>query len=470
MKRNFFITAIVLSFGLLVCQSCTTTEPTKPNVLIIMTDQQFADAMSCVMGNEFLHTPNMDLLAESGIRFTRAYSPNPLCTPARCSIFTGDYPHKTGVQDNSGENTLNPENHVFMGKLFKDAGYETAYLGKWHISLDESLNDIHGFDRILEEEGRINASPAAAFLKQKHEKPFLAIASFLSPHEICQWSRKQELPGEQLGEVPPLAALPPLKNNFEAQENETDIMTFMRKSYQAHRLFPVGDYTEYDWRRLAWGYYRLIERADDFVGEVMNALQESGQDKNTIVLFLSDHGDCIGSHRWNQKTVFYDESSRVPFILSWPENITKSTSDALLNTGVDIIPTLCDLASVRYPSALPGKSFKQIALGRSNDLSREFIVSENHMIQGEPVDGMNYQPHGRMVRSNDFKYCLYSEGKQRESLVDMKNDPLEMVNLAKNPVFKKDIEKHRKYLEQHAIQNNDSLALDMLSLIFTKQD
>ena len=99
--------------------------------------------------------------------------------------------------------------------------------------------------------------------------------------------------------------LPPLKANFGIPQNETDIMAYMRESYHANRRFPVGEYTSADWRRHRWGYYRLIERADNFVGEVMNALEESGQTENTVVVFLSDHGDCAGSHQWNQKTNFY---------------------------------------------------------------------------------------------------------------------------------------------------------------------
>jgi arylsulfatase A-like enzyme len=329
------------------------TQPQKPNILVIMTDQQFADAMSCVMGNQYLKTPNMDKLAENGVRFTRAYSPNPLCVPMRSSMMTGRFPHQTGVLSND-EVQIDAKQNVFLGKLFKEAGYETAYFGKWHVAFDERQNIVHGFDVVKDAEGRLNPNPAAVFLKQKHDKPFIAVASFLSPHEICEWSRKQDLPGGPLkSEIPAMENLPPLKSNFNPPQNETDIMTFMRKSYQAHRLFPVGDYTEYDWRRLAWGYYRLIERADDFVGEIMNALKETGQENNTLIVFLSDHGECCGSHHWNQKTVFYDESSRVPLIMSWKGKTAQGTSNILLNTGTDIIPTLCDFAQINIPDYLP---------------------------------------------------------------------------------------------------------------------
>jgi arylsulfatase A-like enzyme len=237
----------------------------------------------------------------------------------------------------------------------------------------------------------------------------------------------------------------------------------MRTSYQAHRLFPVGGYTNADWRRLIWGYYRLIERADDFVGEIVDAVYESGQAENTVIVFLADHGDCAGSHHWNQKTVFYDESARVPFIISWEGKTDGKTSDALLNTGTDMIPTLCDFAGINNNFGIHGKSLYPVIMGKAEKISREFIVSENHMVQNEPVDGKFYQPHGRMVRSEDYKYCLYSEGEKRESLVDMKYDPLEMVNQAENPVYKKVLEQHRAFLKEHAIKTNDKMASQMLS-------
>jgi arylsulfatase A-like enzyme len=233
----------------------------------------------------------------------------------------------------------------------------------------------------------------------------------------------------------------------------------MRKSYQAHRLFPVGNYTQNDWRRLIWGYYRLIERVDRFIGTVLRALHESGQEQNTVVVFLSDHGDCHGAHRWNQKTVFYDESSRVPFIISWKGKTPKGTSDILLNTGIDVFPTLCDLTGIDIPKGLPGKSLKDPAQGKAPTWSREFIVSQNHMVQCEPVDGKDLKPHGRMVRSNRYKYCVYSEGELRESLIDMQNDPGEMKNLAGIAKHRKRLEQHRQYLTDWCRKYGDNFTV-----------
>ena len=464
-RRNFLKASGLGALALTTrCQITNKNLARKPNILIIMTDQQFGDGMSCVLGKKYLHTPHMDSLAENGMRFTRAYSPNPLCVPMRTSMITGQFPHQTKHQTNA-RTELNPADFVFMGKLFKDADYETAYFGKWHIPLNPKWKDVHGFDFFTEKSARLNPNPAANFLKQKHERPFFAVVSFLGPHEICQWARKEALPGEQLCTIPPLNQRPPMKTNSKPPENETDIMAHMRKSYQAARWFPIGDYTEDDWRRLIWGYYRLIERVDGFVGTVMNALRESGLEEETLVVFLSDHGDCHGAHRWNQKTVFYDESVRVPFIVSWKGKTPKGTSDVLINTGIDLIPTLCDFASISVPASLPGKSLKALALGQKPNWTREYVVSQNHMIQCEPVDGKDLKPMGRMVRSNRYKYCLYSEGKRRESLVDMETDPGEMVNQAENPEFEPVLKQHRAYLKEFAEGYNDDVALAMLEQV-----
>ena len=458
-RRNFLTAVGATTVGLALGTAdsfAVSKQDRKPNILLIMTDQQFADAMSCVIGREHIHTPNMDSLAENGMRFTRAYAPNPLCMPMRASMITGQYPHKTSIQSNSGK--IDPAKHIFMGKIFRDAGYETGYFGKWHIAVDGKRKDIHGFDT-TDFGAKQNPAPAATFLKKPHDHPFLAVVSFLGPHEICQWARKEKIPGSPIGDPPPLEERPPLRTNFNPPENETDIMAHMRKSYQAHRLFPVGKYTEDDWRRLTWGYYRLIERVDGFIGTVLKALRESGQQENTLIVFLSDHGECHGAHRWNQKTVFYDESSRVPFIITWKGKTPKGTSNILLNTGVDVIPTLCDFAGIKVPSDLPGKSLKKPALGRAPVWKREYVVSQNHMVQCEPVDGKKLTPHGRMVRSDRYKYCVYSEGDRRESLIDMKKDPGEMKNLAGDATHSHTLEQHRQYLTDWCRKYGDDFPL-----------
>lgn len=431
-----------------------------------MTDQQFADGMSCAQGTRWLHTPNMDALAASGVRFTRAYSANPLCVPMRTAMMTAQYPHTTGVLTND-QTPIDGAPYPLLGRTLRDAGYATGYFGKWHVPMKPGAC---GFDTV-DLKADLDPAPAAAFIRADHGSPFFAVASFNGPHEVCEWSRRQDIPGGPLAEPPSLDACPPMPPNFDPPANETDTIAHMRRAYQAHRLFPVGGYTEADWRRLIWGYYRLIERVDGFIGGVLDALRESRKLDHTVVLFLADHGDCHGAHRWNQKTVFYDESARVPFILSWNGRTPPGVSDHLVNNALDVLPTLCGFAGVEAPPNAPGVNLAPLALGDADPLAlggadamppRPYVVSENHMVQCEPVDGRHWTPQGRMVRSDRYKYCVYSEGTRRESLVDMEADPGEMVNCAGDPALRDVLHRHRGYLRDHAQRTGDTAAAGMV--------
>ena len=434
----------------------------RPNILFIITDQQFADAMSCEIGDEYINTPAMDSLAATGMRFARAYCANPLCVPSRTSMFTGHYPHATGIQTNSKKG-FDVEKFPLMGALFRDAGYDTGYTGKWHIPFDEKKKEVHGFDFIGKyTKGKdgdyARVAPGIEFIKTKRDKPFLLVVSCMNPHNICQWARGEALPDGAIGDPPPLNRCPPLKANHLPPKGETDIIALTRRSYQASRMFPVGDFDDKKWREYVWAYYRMVEMVDGEIGKVLAALRETGQEEDTLVLFLGDHGDCHGAHKWNQKTVFYDEASRVPFIIS-RKGVTKpGVSNRLAHTGVDLIPTFCDFAGIETPKGLPGLSLKKTALGRGGEDPREYLVISNKLVQGAPIDGHKPEPGGRMVRSQRYKYCAYDEGERRESLVDMEKDPGEMVNLAGSKKHRKVLEKHRQYLAEFSRKHGDDFA------------
>ena len=435
----------------------------KPNILLIIADEQSADAMSCRMGNRFINTPAMDSLAAKGVFFARAYAPNPLCVPARTSIFSGQYPHVTGVQTNSDITKPMSPDHPCLATYFREAGYETGYLGKWHMPWSVKETSLHGFDYMdaIKNIGIDSEIPprAAAFIQQKREKPFFLVTSFVDPHNICEWARGEQLPDGAVGEPPPIDQCPPAVENSAPMIDETDTMLLMRQSFQANRLFPVGDFDEKKWRQYRWAYFRMIEKVDAYIGTILEALRGSDQLENTIVVFVTDHGDMQGAHGWNQKTVLYDGSSRVPLIICVPGMKKAQTSDRLVNTGIDLLPTLCNLAGVSIPSALPGMSLKGSVEKSDIPDPRTYVVSENKMIQGSPIDGQKPEPAGRMVRSKRFKYCLYDFGERRESLVDMEKDPGEMVNLAGKKEYKEELERHRQYLAEWCRENKDSFAL-----------
>ena len=452
----------------------------KPNIVFIMTDQQFAEAMSCRMGSEYINTPAMDSLAANGVLFSRAYTANPLCMPARNSIFTGRYPHETGVTANAKPKggRLSPE-FVFMGTYLRNAQYKTAYCGKWHICLDINDQKAHGFEILKKHkvtppednnyDSRISQA-AVEFLRQKHEQPFLLVVSLLNPHNICEWARRlagreQKLSCGEIGTPPKSDLLPPPPENLEVPKNESDTMITLRKAYQVPTgKFPVADFTAETWRKDRWGYYRMIEKVDSEIAKVLNALKDANLEEDTVVIFTSDHGDCAGAHRFNQKTVFYEESARVPLIISQKGKTRKAVCDKLVNTGVDILPTMCDFAGTQHPAKLKGLSLKSLALGKPVSEWRDYVVIENYMVQTPKVmDGIIPKAQGRMVRSDRFKYCLYQYGNQRESLFDMEHDPLETENLAVNPKYRNVLPEHRKLLSEFADQYNDSLPGEMLA-------
>lgn len=458
----------------------------KPNILFIITDQQFADAMSCQMGRQFIHTPAMDRLAQTGTLFTRAYSSNPLCMPWRASVFTGRYPHETGVTQNAPPPArFDPQEFVSLGTYFRNAGYDAAYSGKWHLCFNVKDTNTHGFEMVTgQAAGGHDAGVtdgAAKFLARPHEKPFLLVASYLNPHNICEWARRlagreQVLNCGEIGQPPPLDQLPPLPANFPPPTNEPDGMALMRRAYQvASGPFPVGKFTAEDWRKHRWGYYRMIEKVDAEIGKLLAALRQSGLEDNTLIVFTSDHGECAGAHGFNQKTVLYDESARVPLIIAFKGKTPGATTDQLVNTGIDLLPTMLEFAGLEVSKKLPGRSLVPLVLGQPLTAWRDHLVVQNNMTQTGEVDGFAPTMEGRMVRTDRYKYCLYSRGRQRESLVDMQADPGEMTNLATDPAYREALLQHRELLARFGRDHHDPLVAEMLAdnvkpIAFTPQN
>ncbi len=440
-----------------------------PNILFIMTDQQTADAMSCRVGDERIKTPAMDSLAARGAFFSRAYAPNPLCMPARNSIFTGRFPHETGVTDNTpmhtGE-TLDPAEFPTMGTYFREAGYATAYFGKWHLCYDIRKVDTHGFETFdRQQKDAVTADHAIEFLAQPRDRPFLLVTSFLNPHNVAELSRGQPLSNGPIGEPPELPQLPPPPANLAPPVFEPDTMTLIRRGYHANqRLFPVGHFSPAMWQALRWGYNRLVEKVDAEIGRVLAALREAGLEGNTLVVFVSDHGECAGAHGLTQKTVFYEESARVPLIVAPPGQREARESDAFVNTGIDLLPTLLDYAGIAQPARLPGASLRPLVSGERVSGWRDEVVIGNHMSQGGLLEeGFVPITEGRMARTDRYKYCVYLHGERRESLVNLIDDPGELVDLAADPAYREIVLEHRERLRRFGEKYNDPLVEQLLA-------
>jgi arylsulfatase A-like enzyme len=430
----------------------------RPNILFIMTDQQHFRMMSCAE-NPYLQTPAVDGLAREGMRFERAYVANPVCVPSRTSMATGMMPGRLEVFNNSMQANV-PEgvDENSLGKLIKRAGYDTFYGGKVHMCPELVPLDA-GYDIYERDQRELLPEACANFIKTRRDRPFFAVASFINPHDICYAhsakigkGRKNMAHVDELyrqAAALPVDRLPPLPENYAIPEGEPGAIESNASPKAVTPAVTMREtYDERAWRIYRWIYCRLTERVDAHIGQILDAVQAAGLEGNTLVLFTSDHGNMDASHRLASKGFFYEESVRVPFLMKHPGGISPGRVEAnrSVSTGLDVLPTLCDYAGVAPPKALLGKSLRPIAEGKPAALGRPFVVSENSS--------------GRMLRSARFKYCVYTTGSQRESLVDLAADPGEMKNLASLPQYQAALVEHRRYLAQWIQESGDEHARD----------
>lgn len=419
------------------------------NVLLIIVDQLTADAMSCAE-NKYVKTPSLDKLAFSGIRFEKNYVTQPLCLPCRSSLQTSRYPHEIGTVNN-GEKIKG----VFpmLGNLVATAGYECAYLGKWHIGTKPENAGYPNYDNVGIDNKKAEA--AVEYLLKKHKKPFFLTVSFMNPHNICQLARADadgtDLPDGPIG-LPPvnLNELPPLPLNFDVPKNEPSAI---RKAHNSSfKQYPTTEWTEITWRQYLWGYYRLVEKVDAEIGKVLRALNDGGYEENTVVIFTSDHGEGMAMEHWNQKQVLYDQVTRVPLIINWFGKTKKRVYPELVSNALDIPVTILDIVGAEKPATMLGHSLLPILEGKSPK-PREYVVAETMFAEGaKPLGGT-----GRMIRTKKYKYCIYDNGENREQLFDMENDPGEMNNLAYKKEYVEELNRHRKLISDWANKTNDSI-------------
>jgi len=421
----------------------------KPNILLIMTDQQTADAMSCA-GNPYLNTPALDKLAEVGIRFTNNYVTQPLCLPFRTSLQTARYPHEVGIANNGGRIIGDVP---LLGNLMAAAGYKNDYFGKWHVGTSPQEAGYPRYEKGNKDHGI--AELGVNYLNQKQKKPFFLTVSFVNPHNVCQLARADgvgsDLPDGPIAAAPTnLEELPPLPDNFNQPENEpTVIREVQHRSREFH--YPTYDWNELTWRQYLWGYYRLVEKVDAEIAKVLQALEDGGHLENTIVIFTSDHGEGVAKHHWNQKQILYDQATKTPFIISWKGKIKRTIYPELVTNALDIPATILDIAGIEKPESMLGTSLLPLIDGKSVK-KYDYIVSETMFARGSK----NLGATGRMIRTERYKYCIYDNGDKREQLFDMKKDPGEMNNLVYDKKFNDILQEHRELIAKWAEDTNDT--------------
>ena len=439
MNKKIMIGAAVLPAALVgptgLLAKNGTKAPERPNIIYIMTDQQWAGAMSCA-GNPDLHTPNMDMLASKGVRFTNAYCAFPLSGPSRAAMFTGYMPSQSGMIENEMPLVDSLRNNT-LGTLVRDAGYDCAYAGKWHVNTLSIPEDEFGFDNIKDNGDIGLAESCVEYLKNRNRKqPFFLVASFINPHNICEYARGQKTPHAKVPKTA-LENCPNLPENFAVSPYDASVLRFEQQ--QNYRLYPTTTYNPDDWRQYRNAYYRLTEAVDAEIGKILAEVERQGLWKNTVIIFTSDHGDGNGAHQWNQKTALYEEVAGVPMIVCLPGGRNAGTvSEALVNNGIDLLPSICEWTGAEVPHGRPGESYKDVA--EEGSRGQDYIVTETNFNQTAGTLGW-------MVRTSRYKYVLYDRGQYREQLFDMETDRGEMRNLAVESKYKEEVLRHRAILE-----------------------
>jgi len=398
----------------------------RPNFLLIVTDQQNLDALSA-HGNPYVHTPNLDRLARRGVYFLESHSTNPVCSPARSSVFTGRMPCETGVWTNDRPiHDSVPD----MGQWLRRAGYETLYCGKWHLPAGYPVT-LKGFDVIPVGigQGDLVDSMVARLLEgylhnRDRANPFLAVASLMQPHDICYWAIKNKaIVPEQLRFAHIADQLPDLPPNHTA-----------RPRAPKNLICGYNGFNEDQWRYYLYVYYRQVEMVDADIGRILDALEDSGQADNTLVIFTADHGEGAGRHMNVQKWYPYDEAVKVPLIVAGPGRVRANVQDAdHLVSGLDVMSTVCDYAGIDAPEHCRGRSLRPLLEGNATEW-REFVAAETHVI-------------GRVIRTAQYKYVKYKDDPV-EQLFDMKADPWETKNRYDEPGLADVLRDHRRLLAQ----------------------
>lgn len=410
-------------------------EASRPNVVFIITDDQRWDSMGCA-GHPFLKTPNMDRLAREGAMFTNAFVTTPLCSPARSSFLTGQYVHATGVKANGPAMNAISHRLVTFPRLLKEAGYTSAYIGKWHMGNDDSPRP--GFDhwisfkgqgryidcplnvngRVVESKGYITdvlTDHAVEFINREHDKPFVLYVGHKAVHGPFKPAERHK----DLYTDEPLPQRPNVKDDLSGKP----VLTRELKGKGIDQLVKPGGPSEHTPRN----QLRCLMSVDEGLGRILDALDAKKLADDTLVIFTSDNGFFWGEHRLADKRAAYEESIRIPLLMRYPKLIKPGSTLAEMALNIDIAPTVLQLGGAPIPANVHGKSLVPILEGKPVQWRRtalfEYFAEER----------FPRVPSWRALRTDRWKYIHYPDVADADELYDLAADTYEMKNLIADP-------------------------------------
>lgn len=458
-------------------------ERSRPNILWICTDQQRYDTIRA-LGNEHIRTPNLDRLVEQGVAFTQAYTQSPICTPSRACFLTGCYPSTLHVNRNG--NAYFPAPDRLITRRLAHLGYDGGLAGKLHLSAAHNRVEkrppddgyrvfkwshhpypetfwpthAHAYQAWLEREGVVWEEAyggaydwrAANSFDTDQDRYQIACGGIEARYHQTTWCANEAIDfmselrrGPWFMSVNPFAPHPPLDPPPEYMAR-MDVDDMPMPLFQPHEMTsqlafsgvdhqtprPVDPHA-YDARRMVAAYYAQIELIDEQVGRMVAALEATGQRENTIIIFMSDHGEMLGDHGLRLKGCrFYEGAVHVPLIISWPGHIRSGLRSEALVELTDLAPTLYDALALNVPDYVQGHSLWPILSGAADrDHHRDIVRCEYH-----DAVKLREGSHANMVFDGRFKLVVYHNQPLGE-LYDLQQDPHEFRNLWESPEYQK---------------------------------
>jgi len=452
---------------------CAFAKESPPNIVFIFSDDHAWQALSSYGDSrELVETPNLDRLAESGMRFDRCLVTNSICGPSRATVLTGKYSHLNGVYNNSG-NTPFDGSQVTFPKLLQKSGYETAIVGKWHLESDPT-----GFDywqilpgqgtyynpEMITEDGTERLEGYVTDIitdlsidwleKRDPSKPFLLMSQHKAAHRAWQPALRHLDPGVE----PSLFAEPAtlydrhemqgpairdqamsIQHHFkdgdvklkigdpveldEAQRKQwDDYYTPLNDAFQINRHPSADEVLRWRYQRYMHDYTKCITALDENVGRLLDYLEEEGLMENTIIVYSSDQGFFLGEHGWFDKRWFFEESLRTPLLVQWSGVTPAGSSSSSLVSTLDFAQTLLDVAGVDAPREMQGRSLVPLLRGEQpSDWRKSFYYHYYEYPRPHRV-----APHYAVITERYKLVKFYGTQQDYTELYDLKRDPHEI--------------------------------------------
>ena len=437
--KRWVITGIVFVILLIGCRP---ESPERPNVLFIIVDQFRPDISGALGGGKNISTPNIDKLANSGIVFDNAVSTVPVCTPFRGMVMTGNYPTHTGIVVNFVNATTDYYDHT-IGELFNNAGYKTGFIGKWHLgaggwtNFGDEPRGILGIDRI---NNFIEPGPG----RLGFDDYWAAYNFHMTFNDYYFWEDEED--SVQTSEYETDVQVDQAIKFMGEQTGNNDPFFLVLSTHPPHPPFseeatPAG-YLEQIPDSIIWdpnvpednpqsveamrSYLAMAKNVDDNIGRILSFLEKSGLDKNTIVVFTSDHGEMHGSHGYLHKQKPYREALNVPVIYRITESQSEGIHKEVPFTPMDHLPTLCRLVGIELPDGKDGIDLSRVIKSDTVDFGRPVLIG-NYVSNYNTFSTRKPFLEWRGVYTGQFTYVRWIDGE--EDLYENDVDPYQLNNL-----------------------------------------